>query len=295
MVAVPQSFLSMPRWWHDEEGRSWLDELPTLVDAKCDEWQLEVDGDVTHGSNALVVPVRRSRERAVLRLAPPGDDVSAETAALVHWGGRGVVQLLDVDLDARASLLERLDPARSLQSVPVHEAITTLGELARLLAVAAPDWALSTSEIARDSAASFIDEWEAVGEPTSRAIAGAAVERAEWLSEQPSSNESVDGDLHFGQVLAGQRYPWTVVDPVLLCGDREYDVARVLWSRLDELADDRDVVAAFDAFVQAAEVSAERARAWVMVRSMSYLTWGLRRGLTWDPPKCIRLLGLFSK
>lgn len=73
-----------------------------LVDAKYDEWRLTVDGNVAHGSNAVVVPARRSRQRAVLRLAPPGDAVSIETAALAHWRGRGVVQLLDVDLEGRA-------------------------------------------------------------------------------------------------------------------------------------------------------------------------------------------------
>lgn len=91
MVVVPQSFVSMPWRWQDAAERAWLAALPALVDAKCDEWQLEVDGEVTHGSNALVIPVRRSGERAVLRLASPGDDVAAETAALAHWDGRGIV------------------------------------------------------------------------------------------------------------------------------------------------------------------------------------------------------------
>jgi streptomycin 6-kinase len=294
MVAVPQSFRAMPRWWHDEVGRAWLAELPSLVAARCDAWHLDVDGAVTHGSNALVVPVRRGVERAVLRLAPPGDDVATEAAALAHWGGRGVVELLDVDLGARAFLLERLDPARSLQGLPIIEAVGVLGDLTRLLAVPAPASVTSTSQIARDSAASFIAEWEAVGAPTPRSLAVAAVSHAAWLSEQPSCDESVDGDLHFEQVLAGERHAWTVVDPVLLRGDREHDVGRVLWSRLDELPEDRDVFRAFDAFVAAADVPVERARAWVVVRSMSYLLWGLRRGLTWDPPKCIRLLDLFS-
>lgn len=47
MVAVPQSFLSMPRWWHDEPGRAWLADLPELVATKCAAWRLELDGDVT--------------------------------------------------------------------------------------------------------------------------------------------------------------------------------------------------------------------------------------------------------
>ncbi len=44
MVAVPQSFLSMPRWWHDEPGRAWLADLPELVATKCATWRLELDG-----------------------------------------------------------------------------------------------------------------------------------------------------------------------------------------------------------------------------------------------------------
>lgn len=49
----------MPRWWHDDAGRSWLDELPARVADRCAAWGLDLDGRPWHGSNALVVPVRR--------------------------------------------------------------------------------------------------------------------------------------------------------------------------------------------------------------------------------------------
>ncbi len=294
MLVVPESFLDMPRWWHDEPGRAWLAELPALVARQCDRWRLSIDGEALHGSNALVVPVRRKGDRAALRLAPPGDDVAVEVAALSHWAGRGVVQLLEVEPDVGACLLERLDHTRSLQSEPVQEAVVVLGELVRLLAVPAPEWAQSTRDIARQAVTSFPVDWQSLREPTPPSLLESACSVAGWLSEQPARPESVDGDLHFEQVLAGRRHRWTVVDPVLLQGDPEYDVGRVLWSRLDELGDDRHVFRAFDAFVDAAEVPAERARAWVVVRAMSYLLWGLQRGLTWDPPKCRRLLDLFT-
>ena len=103
----------------------------------------------------------------------------------------------------------------------------------------------------------------------------------------------MDGDLHCEQILAADRATWLVVDPVLLRGDLEYDFGRVLWSRLDELPTDHPVTDAFDLFVHTAGVPAERARSWIVVRSMSYLLWGLPRGLTWDPAKCRRLLDIF--
>lgn len=81
---------------------------------------------------------------------------------------------------------------------------------------------------------------------------------------------------------------------MLLRGDPEYDLGRVLWSRLDGLPGDDDVAQAFSSFVEAAEVPADRAGDWVLVRSMSYLLWGLERGLTLDPPRCRRLLELFG-
>lgn len=294
MIAVPATFREMPRWRYDDSGRDWLDRLPALVDRQCRRWQLVVDGAVLHGSNALVLPVRRGDEMAVLRLAPPGDDVEAEVAALRHWGGRGVVRLREADTAAGASLLERLDAGRTLQTQPVQEAVATLGALTRVLAVDAPDTAPGTGEIAAGAVATFEPEWEELGRPTSRAILAGAIDAAARLAAGRDAQLSVNGDLHFEQVLAGGRFPWTVVDPVLLRGDPEYDIGRVLLSRLDELPGDDDVSAAFDAFIAAAEVPADRAHAWVTVRSMSYLLWGLRRGLTWDPPKCLRLLDLFA-
>ena len=84
------------------------------------------------------------------------------------------------------------------------------------------------------------------------------------------------------------------MDPVLLRGDPEYDFARVLWERLDELPMEFDIIDAFDVFIRTAQVPPDRARRLIVVRSMSYLLWGTQHGLTWDPPKCRRLLNLFS-
>ncbi|MDH6236406.1 aminoglycoside phosphotransferase family protein [Cryobacterium sp. CG_9.6] len=294
MITVPQSFLDMPRWWNDTTGSVWLDQLPSLVAEQCSRWSLTLDGHVSHGSNALVVPVRRAGELGALRLAPPGDDVTSEAAALSHWNGRGVVKLLDFAPDAGASLLERLDSERSLLNEPILESVGILGGLARLLAIPAPQTAQSTQQIAADAEISFSLDWHNLHRPTPRALLYKACAAASTLANRSPQLLSVDGDLHFEQVLGGTRYPWIVVDPVPFQGDPEYDLGRVLWSRLDELATDQQVFDAFDAFVAAADVPADRARSWVVVRAMSYLLWGLHHGLTWDPPKCRRLLELFT-
>lgn len=290
-IAVPRSFREMPRWWHEHDGVAWLDRLPALVAEQCRRWALTIDGPALHGSNALVVPVLRGEtEAAALRLSPPTDDLGDPVAALRHWDGRGVVRLLEVDDAAGALLLERLDHTRTLGSVPAHEAVATLGSLARTLAVPAPPTAPSTAEVAARSPQELTAAWERCGEPTPRAVLDDVVAAAVDLATSTDMTLSVDGDLHSEQVLASHD-GWRVVDPVLLRGDVEHDLGRVLWTRLDEL-DDAGVATAFAAFVAAAGVPTERARAWVLVRSMSYLLWGLERGLTEDPPRCRRLLAL---
>lgn len=246
-----------------------------------------------YGSNALVVPVVRGSERFVLRLAPPGDDIAAEAEALRIWDGHGTVRLFDVDLSARAMLLERLDGSRSLGSAPLSVAIPIIAELVGQLAIAVPAQVRTTAAIAQAQADELQQQWLELARPAPRPQLDIAIGLAAERAAESALEHAVDGDLHCEQVLAGQRARWLVVDPVLLRGDPEYDFARVLWDRLDELPARSDVVGAFDQFVRTAGVPEDRARAWIVLRSMSYLLWGLARGLTWDPPKCQRLLDIF--
>jgi streptomycin 6-kinase len=294
-IVVPAAFRAMPRWWR--EGTGWLDGLPAAVRTGCARWRLGVDGEPAHGSNALVVPVVRGDERLVLRLTPPGPDVAAQVAALRFWAGRGTVLLRDADEAVGTMVLERLDGEHPLSAAPVGEAMAVLGGIMRRLAVPAPAHAPSTgaaaaaeaAELARAAAARPGSGAPAAVDP---AFVRAALAVAPALAT-PATQLAVDGDLHSGQVLRGIREPWLVVDPVLMRGDIEYHLARVLWTRLDEMPD-RDITGHFDTVVEAAGVDRDRARDWVVLRAAGYLRWGLAHGLTEDPPRCRRLLSVFA-
>lgn len=291
---MPESFREMPRWWHDEPGRLWLDALPTLIADQCRRWDLHLEGAGWHGSNALVLPVSRGGVKLALRMVPPEDDVSADVAALRFWDGDGTVKLVDADLAHAAMLLERLNPLHSLAMLPLADAVAIIASCIRRLARPAPPHVASTASSASACVARFPCAWRRLGEPTPARLLHSAVSAAACLAERPPSRTAVNGDLHYDQVLAGEREPWLVVDPLLMRGDLEYDVARLLWSRLDEMPGDDDVVAVLDTIVARADLTADLARAWVVTRSMDYLLWGLDRGLTIDPRRCLRLLQIFA-
>jgi len=191
-------------------------------------------------------------------------------------------------------LLERLDGRRTLAGEPLEYAITVLAGLVSTLAIPVPGNVQGTDEIASEHLENFEREWSALNAPFPRQNLDAAISCAAERSAVQSLPFAVDGDLHFDQVLAGTREPWVVVDPVLLRGDPEYDLARILWSRLDEITGEAAVRRLFDLFVSTANVPGDRASEWVVTRSTSYLLWGLSHGLTEDPPKCQRLLDIFA-
>lgn len=289
MIIVPPTFLEMPRWWHG--GQEWLAQLPRLVDEHCRRWRLEIDGESWHGSNALVVPVRRDDEPAALRLTPPEDDVAAEVAALRFWDGRGTVRLLDADEPAGVTLLERLDGGRSLNDLPLDQAIPVLGQMMRRLAVPAPKEVPSTAEMVTRRSADLEPSWRRAAQPFSPFVLSAARACADDLGHT-DSDLAVNGDLHFEQVLAGDREEWLTVDPVLYRGELDYDLARILWSRLDEMSDS-DITRHFRTLVDVAALDQDRSVAWVIFRSVDYWLWGLDHGLTEDPVRCERLVQHF--
>lgn len=289
MIELPQTFLEMPRWW--TEGADWLAGLPRAVEEQCSRWRLTMVGPVAHGSNALVVPVARDGARFALRMSPPGDEVSDQVRALRWWDGRGTVRLYDADTARGAMLLELLgDP---LDDRPVEEAVEILGGLMRRLGVEGPADALSTQDIVRSRAQVMEGQIAGQAGAVDRAYLLAALDVADRLAGSQAT-AAVNGDLHSAQVLRGEREEWLVVDPVLYRGDIEFDLGRILWTRLDEMADDATIRRCFGTVVRAAGLDRSYARDWVLFRTVDYWLWGLSVGLTTDPVRCRRLLDAMS-
>ncbi len=285
MIELPQSFLDMPRWW--TEGAEWLAGLPTAVEEQCSRWDLTINGPVAHGSNAVVVPVERAGANFALRMSPPGDEVSEQVRALRWWDDQGTVRLYDADAARGAMLLELLgDP---LDNQPIHEAVEVLGHLMRRLAVEGPKDVWSTQELAKASAQKMKDHLTGQTGAVPPQYLLAALDVAPKLTAS-TATAAVNGDLHSAQVLRGQREQWLVVDPVLYRGDIEYDLGRILWTRLDDMADDAEIQQCFDTATQAAALDHSYAHAWVIFRTVDYWLWGLSVGLTTDPVRCQRLL-----
>jgi streptomycin 6-kinase len=246
---------------------TWIDALPRLSRDVIAQWRLRPDGPATHGYCSLVLPVRTSDgAAAVLKISFPDDESEHEHLALRRWGGDGAVKLLSADPHRRALLLERLGED-DLTKVTDVEACQIVAGLYRHLHVPAmPQLRTLTS---------YLDRWTGELADLSRSapIPHRLVEQtlslcADLSTDQTTAARVIHGDLHYANVLAGDRRRWLVIDPKPVNGDPAYEIAPMLWNRFDELTGDvRDGVRRrFYTLVHAAGFDEDRARAWVVVR-----------------------------
>ncbi|UOZ10017.1 aminoglycoside phosphotransferase family protein [Amycolatopsis sp. WQ 127309] len=269
-LRVPPVFAARAPRVLGPEAVPWLAALPALATAYAREWGLTFEGEAMHGYVGVVQPARRADGTpVVLKLGWRNDESTDEPVALSTWAGRGAVLLLDSAPDDGVLLLERLDAGRTLDHLPLREAVPILGGLARRLAVPAPP---ELTRSVRAEAAGLVEElprhWAELGEPFDRRLVDDAVAICRELG--PSAGDLlVNEDLHFQNVLAGQREPWLVIDPKPLSGDLEYGVIPLFWNRFTESTLDERL----DLIVASQELDAGKARAWTLVRAVQNWLW----------------------
>ena len=296
MIVVPEAFRQFRLGVSGEAARAWLDNLPMLVETLRARWDLAPDGAPMHGAVNLVVPVLRHDEPCVLRVCWREHGYRAEVDALRTWEGRGAVRLLATDDDAEAMLLERLDPSRTLAGLDLPAAAAIAGGLIRRLAVPAPSSTPGLDAVLAEIAGTLAGRNAALGMPVPDTWVRAAAGLAEAMTTEQGSRPAVlvHADLHYGNVLAGEREPWLAIDPRAVRGDPEYSVPELMWTRADDAPDAPDLRDLLTILVDAGELNAERARAYTVIRAVDYWLWGAAHGLTLDPLRCARLLDAFA-
>ncbi|HET9829579.1 MAG TPA: aminoglycoside phosphotransferase family protein [Nocardioidaceae bacterium] len=255
------------------------DRLPGLVREVVDDWALTYDGQPRHGGAALVLPVRTTAGRpVVLKLSLPHDDARHEHLALRAWRGNGTVQLVRADPRRWALLLERLHATEDLTSVWDLEACEVVAGLyARLHVPALPQLERLSSNVARWTARLAALPFAA---PVPRRLVEQAVSLGRTLvGDEATDARTIHGDLHYENVLAGDREPWLAIDPKPMAGDPHYEVAPMLWNRWEEMVSTGDVRGAirrrFHTIVDIALLDEDRARDWVIVREMHNVLWAI--------------------
>lgn len=281
-IEVPQGLAASQVKFRGDEGRAWVAALPALATEYLDRWNLRPDGAPRHGAVALVLPVvTADGTPAVLKLQHVDEEHYGEGHALRVWGGQGAVKVLDEEGDAL--LLERLDYHRPLSSMPDDiQAVQIIARLlARLTAHQAPAGINRLSDVVAGMLAKV--------EPLAAALSDEDERRSlrDWaaivreVAAEPG-DRLLHWDLHYDNVLAGEREPWLAIDPKPLAGDPGFDLLPALWNRWDEIEAAPDpgnaVLRRFDAMVEVLGLQRDRAAAWSLGRVLQNSLWEVADG-----------------
>lgn len=266
-------------------GTQWAERLPLLVGELLRHWSLSVAGAPRHGKAALVLPVvRDDGTAAALKVVWPHREARHERQALALWEGRHAVRLLAADPSRWGLLLERLDPDRDLDGLPVLPSAAEVGALLRALDRPAPAWADRLSE---HLAGLVADVDAALRDPGAvRRFPRRLLQHGRSLAADLAAEPGVDArllhmDLHGQNVLwrpdPGQ---WVAIDPQALAADPAFGAAPVLWNRWDDVLAAPNARAHLELRVEvlsdAAGVDADRARAYAIVRMVRTALWALQ-------------------
>lgn len=238
-----------------------------LLHGVATEWDLGLDGPVRVGDRSSV-PVRTAAgEAALLEHAPDGS--AYEHLALRAWDGHGAVQLLRADPRRHLLLTGRTKAEQDLRTLDPWQACTLVGGLYAVLhrapipqpprlADLVPGW---FADLARPAVAAAVPRRFA---EQVRSWTPGLVDEAE------ARPVLLHGDLRPATVRAAGP-GWVAVAPRPLTGDPAYEVAAVLgrWEGAEASDDLRGALLdRFYAVVDAAGLDEDRARAWVVVRTL---------------------------
>ena len=229
---------------------------------------------------SLVVPVRRVGEPAMLKLGVPGRRERARGAwRCSDWAATARCGCSRADPHRWALLLERLH-STDLTSVAGARGLRggglrcTPGCTCRRRRSCAP-------------LTSYVDAVDRSAAPSCRGThpcrTGWCSRRCRWggtsWSTRPSTGVLIHGDLHYENVLAGDREPWLVIDPKPVSGDPHYEPAPMLWNRWDEAVASGDLrrrcAGGSTHSSTRPDLDEDRARDWVVVRMLHNAIWEL--------------------
>lgn len=261
---VPETLAAACALTHD--GRTWLNNLPDVVDELCARWKLSIDM-IVEGENVsaswVALVSRENGTGAVLKVGMPHMEAQHEIEALRILKGKPTVLLLDADVEHNAMLLEECAPGTNLRTVfqPDQDVIIA-GLLKRF-------WITPRNPHPFRPLSKMIRRWTAKTRAVQplwheNSIVQHGLELFDQLCETTLDGVLLATDLHAGNVLASLREPWLVIDPKPFIGDRAYDATQHLLNCRERMRS--DPLGTMQRVSECMDVSYDRVVAWTFAR-----------------------------
>jgi streptomycin 6-kinase len=222
----------------------------------------------------------RDGSPAVIKTEPdraPDDEFLTGLDALILYGGRGMVHVLEVARDDRIVLMERVVPGETLWQAPIDRALEAVASVMSKLR-GAPPKGHSFPDV-RAYHRAWPNHVRLYGGPGPIDADLFEIGERLFIELCDSAAEPVvlHGDLHYGNVLSSKREGWLAIDPKGVIGEPCYEVGDLFRNRVDELYESSDPVRTMRLRVEAVAgftgFDAERVRSWALAQAVLSEIW----------------------
>ena len=217
---------------------------------------------------------------AVVKTKPdrgPEDEFVSGIDAMVLYGGRGMVRVLDLDRDERVVLMEQVVPGQNLLNIPIAAALEAAASVMRnLRRPPPPGHSFADVRAYYRAWPNHLRVYGAPG-PIDPDLFEMGARLLLELCDTSVAQVVLHGDLHYGNILSSDREGWLAIDPKGVVGEPCYEVGDMFRNRVDELYDKPDPVRAMRHRIETvATLTAfdpERVRLWALAQAVLSCLW----------------------
>ena len=283
---------------HGNQGKTWLNDLPKIVDAIASDYGLSAVQPLDNLSHHYVLSGLQDNRPIILKLGLDPKGLEQEAVALQAFEGFGAVRIEAFDTlhvlgqMHRALLLERAVPGTSLKSYfpskdseAIHIACAVMKKLHQ---APAPNTGLFPAM--QDCLAILDKPWD---------IPNQYLEKAKTLRNKLLATTSqtvlLHGDLHHDNILQDGD-EWVVIDPKGVMGEPAYEVAAFIRNPIWELLASRHALDIIRNRIQVCSeilgLDVQRISDWCFVQAVLAWVWALEDGC--DPKPFTSLIEIYN-
>ena len=231
-IYIPES---MVKFCSKKEGPAWLERLPELVTGCAQRWQLHPgpplnDSFVLMKVNYITPAILEDGTEVILKVFKSKRTFDEEYEGLRHTDKEGAVELLAIDVETPALLLERVCPGVPLAEQPDDEENTRIAAqvMRQYWQPEPPDHSLHSVEDEIENLNRLREQFDGSTGPIPETWVIRAEAAFAELKAASKGPMVLHGDLHHWNILSAERKPWLAIDPHGFVGDPGYDLKAIL-------------------------------------------------------------------
>ncbi|WP_429755328.1 aminoglycoside phosphotransferase family protein [Bacillus sp. S10(2024)] len=266
MLCIPSSFKTTIQDVHGEQGKQWIEKLPSTIQEIEEKLSLQVIQPCSNLSyNYVSIARKENGQDVVLKLGVPSDDLKNEIEALRYFQGEGTVTLLDSDSEYGYLLLEYIKPGMSLAYIENEEKATTIiGQTMKKLWKPVPTlYTFPSIEQWSKGLQRLRVHFDGDTGPLPKDLVNKAEDLFPQLIKTISKPLLLHGDLHHDNALCMGTDQWLAIDPKGVIGEAEYETIAYLRNHLFNKSNPKKVLAnRIQQLAEELQLDKERMIAW---------------------------------